>query len=53
MPVAQIIEENKNKKTSKKKKKRSKGKGDLQDFYDLSKIKITIELDPQNKRMRG
>jgi len=36
-----------------KKAKRVKGKGDLLTFYDMHKVKVTMEFDTVEKRARG
>ena len=36
-----------------KKAKRVKGKGDLLTFYDMQKVKVTMEFDTVEKRARG
>lgn len=33
-----------------KKVKKIKGKGSLTQFYDLNKVKVTMELDPTERR---
>jgi hypothetical protein len=37
----------------KKKKRKKKGKGSLNDYYSLTKINVTVEIDDKTKKMRA
>jgi Cu/Ag efflux protein CusF len=41
------------KKEKKEKKKKIKAKRDMREFYEATKTKVTLELDPFEKRARG
>jgi hypothetical protein len=41
------------KREKKEKKKKIKGKRDLREFYEATKTKVTLEIDPVEKRARG
>jgi hypothetical protein len=41
------------KKEKKEKRKKIKVKRDMREFYEASKIKVTLEIDPVEKRARG
>jgi hypothetical protein len=41
------------KKDKKKKVKKLKGQGDILEFYNLQKAKVTMEFDPVGAKARG
>ncbi len=41
------------KKEKKEKKKKIKAKRDMREFYEAAKTKVTLEIDPVEKRARG
>ena len=48
-----MAEETDRKKDKKKKIKKAKGQGDIFEFYQLRKVKVTLEFDPVGCKARG
>jgi hypothetical protein len=36
-----------------KKKRKTKGKGCLMDIYNLQKVKVNLEIEPSDNKLRG